>query len=406
MPSPEHPVILASSRRFPRDRSPAVLVVGSASKLNISTVKVRTQHRRRLFKVIAVIMGLCAALLFAEVTLRVYVAVRGWTPNCYVTGLAFFAPDSHSGHTLQPGLRLKSSAYDVSVNEHGLRGESITHSKPADITRIAVLGGSSVFGYLVPNGQDSCCELQTILNKDRKRVEVLNSGVPGFNMTQCRHRYEHQVAPLDPDIVLLYMGWNDIPFLTADDPRKQDKTPPPASWLKRLTACSVTYGLLRFRLFPDEAPRFAPPSSKGGRVSETRITEAGAHGFRSDLLDLVESIRRSGATPVISTQVTASNSNCHNLDRYLGNSDAQIRANREIGQWITDTMRSTAHMENVLLIDCASELPCDPQILGDPIHLTRTGHKIVADLWAQTLAPLVSDPQDEMDSFTTENKSE
>lgn len=69
-------------------------------------------------------------------------------------------------------------------------------------------------------------------------------------------------------------------------------------------------------------------------------------------------------------------------------------------------MRSTADMENVLLVDCASELPCDPQILGDPIHLTRTGHKIVADLWARTLDPLISDPQEETDSFTTENKSE
>ena len=232
-------------------------------------------------------------------------------------------------------------------------------------------------------------------------------------MTQCRHRYEHQIAPLDPDIVLLYLGWNDIRFLIAGDPRELEKNPPPPSWPQRLAAHSVTYGLLRFRLFPVEEPQFVPPSSRGrqnsdqgGQISEPQITKAGAHGFRSDLRELIKSIRRSGATPVISTQIMASNSNCHNLDRYLGNSDTQIRTNREIGQWITDTMRSTADLENVLLIDCARELPCDPQILGDPIHLTRAGHKIVADLWARILDPLISDPLEETDSFTTENKSE
>lgn len=350
-------------------------------------------RRRRLFKVVTVMMGLCAALFVTEITLRIYVAVRGWTPNCYVTGLAFFVPDPHAGHTLRPGLRLKSSAWDVRVNEHGLRGRSVTRRKPAGVIRIAVLGGSSVFGYFVPDGQDSCCELERILNENGTRVEVLNAGVPGFNMTQCRHRYENQIAPLNPDIVLLYLGWNDIRFLTADNPDELDKTPPAPSWTTRLAASSVLYGFVCYRLFPAEVPRFVPPSVQGGPAAKTQIAEAGIRNFKSDLLALVESVRGSGAAPIISTQIMACNPRCQDVDEYLGKSEAQIRSNRATGQWITDTMRSTAQAENIPLIDCAEELPCDRKVLGDAIHLTRSGHKIVAELWAQKLRTLISDPQ-------------
>ena len=80
------------------------------------TATQRRRRRRRFFAFLSVIIGLLLALFFAEVALRLYVASRGWTPNCYVTGLAFFVPHDKAGHTLRPNLRLNSSSYDVAVN--------------------------------------------------------------------------------------------------------------------------------------------------------------------------------------------------------------------------------------------------------------------------------------------------
>ncbi len=331
-------------------------------------------------------MGIAGALLCAEIALRFYVASRGWTANCYVTGLVFFVPDRFAGHTLRPGLRLKSSTYDITVNSYGLRGGELADIKALNTTRIAVLGGSSVFGYLVPDGQDSCCELQRILNQDGLEVEVLNAGVPGFNMTQCRQRFEHLIAPLDPDIVVLYLGWNDIRFLITDDPNALDKTPPAPAWTKRVLAKSVLYGFLRYRLFPAQAPQFAPPSS-----ANAHVTELGAQSFDTDLKELISSIRGTGATPVISTQIMASNPDCQELDDYLGSDESQISANRQVGEWICAKLRETAYDENILLIDCAADLPCNKAVLGDAIHLTQEGHRIVAALWAKGLQPILSE---------------
>lgn len=348
----------------------------------------RSKRRKRWFAAAAICLGFAVALLLCEVGLRVYVASRGWTPNCYATGLTFFVPDEKAGHTLRPNLRLRSSAYDIQTNSLGLRGQPIQTKKPEGVFRIAVLGGSSVFGYLVPEGQDSCCVLEELL-RDRgipsgKRVEVLNGGVPGFNMTQVRHRYEETIAPLDPDLVILYLGWNDSRLAIAESPQSINRTPPAPSWSRRLLSRSTLYGLIRFRLFPPDTPQFAPPAD-----ASTMITVEGSRAFRNDLQGLLSSVRRSDVQAVISTQLMAANPGCENLDRYLGHTPQQIETNQMIGRWITQTMRDVARESRVPLFDVAQNVACHSDLLGDAIHLTRDGHRQVAISWANDLARLL-----------------
>lgn len=335
---------------------------------------------------LALLFGFVVGLLVCELGLRIHVARRGWTANCYVTGLAFFVPDAQAGYTLRPGLRLKSSTYDVTVNSLGLRGPEIDSEKASESVRIAVLGGSSVFGYLVPDGQDSCRALESLLQERLGSVDVLNAGVPGYNMRQCRFRYESQIAPLDPDWVILYLGWNDMPFLLGPESAARERTPPAPPWMERCLANSVLYGFLRYRIFPPPTPRFAPPPE-----SSLRITTEGSAAFKADLQMLIDAIRSSGATPVISTQLMASGPSAEGLDTYLGDSPDQIEASRTIGAWITTTMKEFAETNEVQLIDCAAQVPCNPVTLGDAIHLTERGHRMVAEAWASGLTPLLSD---------------
>ncbi len=346
-----------------------------------ASLAAKRAKRRRWFRVAALVIGLAGACLCAEVALRVYVASRGWTANCYATGLVFFVPDQQAGHTLRPNLRLVSSTYRVSTNRHGFRGPELALKKSDETVRIAVLGGSSVFGYLVPDGQDSCRELQTLLTQPGQPIEVINAGVPGYNLHQCRQRYQHQVAALQPDVVLLYLGWNDTPFLISEDPDSLDRTPPAPSWSQRALSRSTLYGFVRYRVFPLRAPQFTPPAS-----STTQVTEAGGQAFRQELQALVEAIRESGAQPVISTQVMAASKHCQDLSGYLGSSPEQVAANRRIGQWISGTLREVAAQEQLPLVDCARQLSCDPEMLGDAIHLTAHGHQQVARLWARELS--------------------
>jgi hypothetical protein len=91
----------------------------------------------------------------------------------------------------------------------------------------------------------------------------------------------------------------------------------------------------------------------------------------------------------------AANPNCAGLDDYLGSSASQVAANRNIGKWITEQMRTAARSEGLLLIDCAAEVACSHETLGDAIHLTQAGHRAVAEQWARALRPLIQDSRGE-----------
>jgi lysophospholipase L1-like esterase len=268
----------------------------------------------------------------------------------------------------------------VTVNSLGFRGPEISPTPDSQTIRVAVLGGSSVFGYLVPQGQDSCAQLESLLKAAGVESEVINAGVPGFNMTQVRHRYNDAIVPLRPDYVILYLGWNNTPFLISDTPTSLDTSPPAPPLLQRMLVKSALYGLLRYRLFPPNNPRFAPPSS-----ASTKVTEAGAREFQRELDRLIDAITTSGAAPIISTQISASAVDCKHLNQFLGSTPQQIEANRKIGNWISTTMRNTASDRDIELVDCAKLANCEQELLGDTIHLTKLGHEVVAKAWATAI---------------------
>jgi lysophospholipase L1-like esterase len=127
---------------------------------------------------------------------------------------------------------------------------------------------------------------------------------------------------------------------------------------------------------------FAPPAE-----SSQSITPAGASQFTDALQRLIDAVAESGATPIISTQLMASGCDCEGLDGFLGETTAQIEANRQVGRWITAQIRQVAADKGLLLIDCADALPCNQEMLGDAIHLTAQGHQAVAETWARALEP-------------------
>jgi lysophospholipase L1-like esterase len=349
----------------------------------------RRKPKRRLFIILSALLGLGVSVLAGEVAMRFYVASRGWTPNCYATGDAFFVPHPTAGHALRPNLELKSTAYDVAVNARGFRGPAIAPQKLPQSIRIVVLGGSSVFGYLVPEGKDSCRLLETSLQGAGIAAEVINAGVPGFNITQCRELYLRDGAPLLPDYVILYLGWNDIPLLLSEDPTAMDRTPPAPGMVTRVLSGSPLYGFLRYRLLPRHSPRFTPPESV-----RMRVTAAGATAFQRELDQLLRAIESSGATPIISTQVSAACEGCLGLNEFLGDSESQRAANQQIGRWLNQCLRTTAREGNYPLIDCAATVKCDRSTLGDAIHLTAHGHEQVASQWHDIVISLVAAPRE------------
>ena len=76
-----------------------------------------------------------------------------------------------------------------------------------NLVRIAILGGSTVFGSGVTDEESWPALLQAMLGK---KYAVINYGVPGYSTAENIIQMALIVPEKRPDIVIYYEGWNDI----------------------------------------------------------------------------------------------------------------------------------------------------------------------------------------------------
>lgn len=319
-------------------------------------------------------------VISAEGVLRMYVALRGWTPNCYAAQLQLFRPHAKVGYDLQPGFRLRSGVYQMSINSLGLRGPEISRQKPPDARRIAIVGESSAFGYSVSDGQEAARLLEKVLRERGQAVEVVNGGVPGYNLFQSLVRYQEVLGPLKPDLVIVYLGWNDLPYVVSDEPdaeRFRRRSVAPA-W-ERLLSHSTLYGFVVYRLWGGPV-RMSPAD-----FAEGAPTAAGQRGFLKNLTALTEEIERSGAEMVICAQATAARPDVSAELRAALGPDAAAQENAiRLGGWLHKTLRDFAAERHLIFIDAYEAIPPDGTMLADYVHLTAEGERRLAALWADS----------------------
>ncbi len=87
--------------------------------------------------------------------------------------------------------------------------------KPVNTVRIVVLGDAIARGVFVSPGETFCNKLEYLLNKAAEesrsplRFEVMNFGVPGYNLEAEVEVLKQKALALEPDIVILNMFYND-----------------------------------------------------------------------------------------------------------------------------------------------------------------------------------------------------
>ena len=113
---------------------------------------------------------------------------------------------------LRPG-GVAHAEVEYRVNDLGLRGPETPIEKPTGVRRVAVLGDSIAFGYWVADEQGFARQLERLLNEVPSaagRVEVLNFGVPGYNLDQEIEALRSKALALAPDLVVVLVCLNDL----------------------------------------------------------------------------------------------------------------------------------------------------------------------------------------------------
>jgi len=98
-------------------------------------------------------------------------------------------------------------------NSLGYRGDEFPLKKPNGVYRIVVLGGSSTYVVRIENNANiftAQLEKQLKEQDGYKNVQVINAGVPGYNSWEILVNLEFRVLDLDPDLVIIYEGVNDV----------------------------------------------------------------------------------------------------------------------------------------------------------------------------------------------------
>ena len=98
------------------------------------------------------------------------------------------------------------------MNVWGYRGPAVGKKLPGE-KRIAMLGGSTTWGFGLSQGQDVPAQLQQMLSHDQNAgattIKVLNLGFNSegaYSFTQTLNDYDY----LDADVVIFYSGYNDL----------------------------------------------------------------------------------------------------------------------------------------------------------------------------------------------------
>lgn len=98
------------------------------------------------------------------------------------------------------------------INALGFRGPEVG-PKPAGTYRVAVVGDSATFGSMVDEDERTLPgRLAVLLNAAGRgaRFEVINAGVPGYNVRQIYYTLLYKVLPLKPDLVVYNLFPNDM----------------------------------------------------------------------------------------------------------------------------------------------------------------------------------------------------
>lgn len=292
------------------------------------------------------------------------------------TGLKLMPPHQVLGGT---GVRIRT-------NNLGLRGADVLPTRAPDSLRIAIVGASTVMGFVAATNEDTFpALLEARLRKalPDRLVEVINGGVVGYTLKDERLLLEQLILPLRPDLVLAYPGIND--FRDYCDGFAGSGTRPAAAQRRGLPVISMPPWLISVRLIRlnTEFLRAVPSTARNTRAPESvdlRPYRAGLEALARTVLD--------SNTPL----VIATNARAYRPEQPLQEQERLSFYSRNVHTPCFDIaglhtlhdlhnaqMRDFGERLGIPILPLSERIPGGDRYFSDSIHFNRQGEQLVAD---------------------------
>lgn len=108
--------------------------------------------------------------------------------------------------------RRDSKTIEIKINSLGFRDREFTLNKSRDTIRILTLGDSFTYGWGVSQEDTWPKVLEKLSRKEfsNKKIEVLNLGIPGYDIWNVANLISKRVIKFDYDILLISFIENDV----------------------------------------------------------------------------------------------------------------------------------------------------------------------------------------------------
>jgi lysophospholipase L1-like esterase len=340
----------------------------------------------------AILAGATLALV-ALVSIGAEIAVRVRQAASYGTAATIdksYVVDERIGLRV-PIANLRSG--NVVTNGLGFRGPEIVVPKPAGTVRVAFLGASTTWCAEV-SGNDATWphvateELRRAF--PRARIDYVNGGVPGYVVESSLRNLVHRVAPLQPDVVIIYHATNDMSAevreLAAAKGLLREARVEPPSWL---ADHSLLWNLAEKNYRIWIAQRKAEANVGRLEVDAPMLGER----FRRNLTGLVRAAQQRASVVAIATFSSQL--------RVGQDPEQQIRASASALYYMpfmttagllagygryNQIIREVAAETGAVLVEGENEIPGDPLHFADTVHFTDAGARAMAGRVARALA--------------------
>jgi lysophospholipase L1-like esterase len=213
--------------------------------------------RNLIYGITAALLSLVLALLIVEIAIRV--AWKDYPRGIQAAQNPIYArnPDPHVEFQLANGKSGYNSFTHFRINSLGYRGPE--YKSDAGALKIAIVGDSFVYGAGLSEADTFPAQLERLLRKEGVRAEVINAGVPGYNLSQNIERIRKVEKDYRPGIVVLSFIYNDLENIEAG---VEANMPPMESTLYIKKETLNKWGRLSQKMLPAGANVAAAPSAR------------------------------------------------------------------------------------------------------------------------------------------------